>query len=98
VAGAGDIDGDGRADILVGAPSAGDEGAAYLAFGGSVSGEVDLASLVVPCPAPGEAGWSVAAAGDIDADGRDDLLVGAPWDEDTGSQTGAAFLALGSGF
>jgi len=88
--GAGDVDGDGLADMLIGAPGnsarGSDSGQAYLVPGG-VSGAVNLADM------PGlqgddeghYAGWSVAGAGDVDGDGLDDVLVGAVgWEEFTG--------------
>jgi hypothetical protein len=43
----------------------------------------------------GVAGDAVAAAGDVDGDGIDDLLVGAIWDSEAGSRAGKAYLALG---
>jgi hypothetical protein len=50
VAGAGDVNGDGRADVIVGAPLADpngvtDAGSAYVVFGGCAAGSVQLASL-----------------------------------------------------
>ncbi len=42
-----------------------------------------------------QAGFSLAAAGDMDGDGHDDLLVGAPGSDLGGSDAGAAFLVLG---
>ncbi len=76
MAGVKDIDGDGFADVAVGAPSAGahSEGEFYLFSGKdgavlqSFSGNGRGASL----------GWSLAAAGDLNGDGRNDLAVGAP--------------------
>ena len=83
VAGAGDVNGDGRLDVLAGAPLAGGSGAAWVALG-PFSGTFDLST-------PGSAayridgavngdrtGAAVAGAGDLNADGRDDLLIGAP--------------------
>ncbi|MFQ5748523.1 MAG: integrin alpha [Planctomycetota bacterium] len=76
VAGVGDVDGDGFADIAVGAPLAGEhsEGEFHLFSGKdgtvlqSFTGNGPGASL----------GWSLASAGDLDQDGRNDLAVGAP--------------------
>ena len=88
VAGAGDVNGDGRADVVVGAPGAEandreDAGAAYVVFGGS-SAHVDLGSLgrrgfrVAGAAAGDYAGFSVARAGDMNRDGRMDVVLGAP--------------------
>jgi hypothetical protein len=80
VGGAGDINGDGCEDFYVGSPFVGDVGAAYLLLGCSgLSGSVSLADAdarVVGGLYDGMAS-GVAAAGDLDGDGYDDLLVGA---------------------
>lgn len=89
VAGAGDIDDDGFADLLVGAPSAdphgGDSGRAYLVYGGSdlpaTLGLGALGSAGVRIEGVGsdaKAGFSLSAAGDVNGDGFGDLLIGAP--------------------
>ena len=101
VSSAGDVDADGYDDLLVGAlfhASGGDSaGAAYLVLG-PVSGEADLsaaaAKLVGEEPVD-YAGSSVSSAGDVDADGYDDLLVGAPYQSYDSVSTGAAYLLLG---
>jgi parallel beta-helix repeat protein len=41
-------------------------------------------------------GHSVACAGDVNGDGRDDFLIGAPYDEDSGSSAGQTYLWLGT--
>ncbi|UYV13921.1 MAG: integrin alpha [Phycisphaera sp.] len=95
VAAAGDLNGDGISDLIVGAPKYGrpstHTGAAYVIFGrDSLSGatfpeSIDLAGLGVDVGfrlqgADGFnfAGASVAGAGDINGDGFDDVIVGAP--------------------
>ena len=88
----GDADGDGLADVLVGAP--GDwsegvfEGAAYLVLGG-VSGVVDLAAAdaVTTGDARSDGFGASLASGDHDGDGRPDVAFGAPG---TGSYGGAS--------
>ncbi len=78
VAGVGDIDDDGHADLLVGAPTADcDEewncGAAWV-----FSGRDGSVLLALRGSAPGDQfGASVSSAGDVDGDGTGDLLVGA---------------------
>jgi hypothetical protein len=42
------------------------------------------------------AGYDIAAAGDVDGDGYEDLVVGAHWDDDGGSSAGAAYLVYGA--
>ena len=77
VASAGDVNGDGYADVVVGAPLSGGGGRAYVHHG-SAGGLSVLPALVLTGAAGAEFGFSVFTAGDIDADGRADLIVGAP--------------------
>ncbi len=101
VAGAGDVDGDGFDDILVGADGQGAggtvAGAAYLVLG-PVTGDLPLAEAdakLVGESAEDHAGESVAGAGDVDGDGFDDILVGAPDNSSAHDSAGAAYLVLG---
>ncbi len=104
VSAAGDVNGDGLDDVLIGAHgNAGGGGsyvgAAYLVLGNSAPSSASLA-LAVRYTGEGTndyAGEAVSAAGDVDGDGYDDMLVGAPYNDDGGSDAGAAYLVLGSG-
>ena len=102
VAGAGDVDGDGLDDLLVGAYASNpggvnSAGTAYVVLG-PVSGDVYLHTAdgrIEGALAQDFTGRSVAGVGDIDGDGKDDVLVGATGVDTAGSQAGAAYLALG---
>ncbi len=80
VAGAGDVNGDGYADVVVGAPyndrGGSAAGAAYVFYGGPpLDNGPDV--ILVGEMHDDQFGWSVAGAGDVDGDGRSDVLVGA---------------------
>jgi hypothetical protein len=97
VAAAGDVNDDGRADVLLGADStaAANSDAAYVIFGGA-TGTLDTADLGTRgyriLGAPGSSsGYSIASAGDVDHDGRDDVLVGGYG----AGATGSAWLVPG---
>jgi hypothetical protein len=96
VSGAGDMNGDGYADFLVGAPHDG-AGMTYL-LNGPITGDHDLSSSDIQLEGEDAfdyAGFSVSDAGDVNDDGVPDLLIGAPYNEEAGYDAGAAYLVLG---
>jgi len=94
VATAGDVNGDGYADVVVGTPGDG-SGWAFL-YLGSASGLATIPSWTVEDPQPnGFYGASVATAGDVNGDGYADVLVGA-WGYINPTSLGRVFLYLGS--
>jgi hypothetical protein len=100
----GDLNGDRLPEIAVGAPHAGTgplafAGAVYVAAGRSAPGTVALGGeLVMPGAARlDHTGAALAAAGDVDRDGRPDLLVGAPDAKPLGRlRAGVAYVVFGS--
>jgi hypothetical protein len=102
VAGLGDTDGDGTSDLAVGAPMGdgnGSQPGVVYVVRGPVAGTVDLAAAdlrVVGEEDADETGATVAAAGDVDGDGLQDLLVGAPRNDRGGFNSGAAWLLTGA--
>ncbi len=105
VAGAGDVNGDGYHDALVGAPYWGskDNGAVYLILGaatlngGSLSG--GGGDAIRRYDGEGSynfAGGAVDGAGDVNADGFDDVVIGANGNSDGGGLNGSAYLLLGA--
>jgi hypothetical protein len=98
VSDAGDVDGDGNDDLLVGSGFDLNSGAAHLVLG-PVTGTVDisLSDAKLVGENRGDSASYVASAGDVDADGRPDILVGAPGNDEGGSNAGAAYLVYGGG-
>ncbi|HET6161309.1 MAG TPA: Ig-like domain-containing protein [Dongiaceae bacterium] len=104
VSSAGDVNGDGFDDVIVGALHALEGGASYVVFGKAdgFNPSLDLASLDgatgfrLDGVAPGdESGGSVSSAGDVNHDGFDDLIIGADGADPGGTESGAAYVVFG---
>ncbi len=95
VAGGCDFDGDGYADILIGAPlndeNGVDAGKVYC-----FSGFDNTLLWIVRGQLPGDRmGWAIACVGDVNGDGVSDVLIGAPFNSIIGKNVGRAYLVAG---
>lgn len=109
VSNAGDVNGDGFDDVIIGAGQADDSnrensGSSYVVFGKATSFEatMNLATLngsegfrLVGVREFDFLGDSVSSAGDINHDGFDDLIVGAPGTDPNGSGSGSSYIIFG---
>jgi len=102
VAPAGDFNGDGKADVLIGSPSASGGGAAYVVLGDASTNAVSLNSVnrrvvtIGDRRSNGDVGAALTGLGDVNGDGKSDVLVGAPGTSTSGgSGSGAAYVLFG---
>jgi hypothetical protein len=99
LASASDFNGDGFSDLLVGAPSVGlpgDSGTAYLYFGGPGTQLDSMPDMTLIAGAAGDRfGGALSSAGDVNADGFSDLVIGAPYSDSVGVNAGRAYVFLG---
>jgi hypothetical protein len=101
----GDVDRDGYADFAIGAKGSdaagSNSGLVYVIRGGDLPAfpTVDLEDMwlaVTGATASDRAGSDIDYAGDVDADGRGDLLIGAFANDAAGSSAGRTYLMLGN--
>ena len=110
VSGAGDVNGDGYDDLLVATelggntfPSSPTAGQTYVLFGNGNESwpNIDLANLSAAEGVRLDGGYSissVSAAGDVDGDGFDDIMIGAPNTGFGTEVTGVSYVVFGSTF
>jgi Ca2+-binding RTX toxin-like protein len=108
VANAGDVNGDGLDDLLIGAPYAdpngSNSGSTYLVFG-TIEGNMGTVNLstfngtmgyILQGLAAGDrSGMSVSGVGDVNGDGFADLLIGAPFANSSTGYQGQSYLVFG---
>jgi hypothetical protein len=86
----GDIDGDHVLDLAVTNSS---DGTVYVFYdGSSLTGTVSASTADLTLTGSGSFGSSIAYDTDLDADGVDDLIIGASGDDTTGSDAGAVYV------
>jgi len=110
VSSAGDVNGDGYADLIIGAPRDGssESGVSYVVFGHGGSApfgsNLDLHATplngsngfsITGVAANDWAGYAVSSAGDVNGDGFSDMLIGAHYAQTAGVDTGAAYVVFG---
>ncbi len=100
VASAGDVNGDGFSDVIVGANlfdnGQTDEGRAYVYFGSATGLSTTTNWTAESNQGGAQFGAAVASAGDVNGDGFSDVIVGANWFDNVEVNEGAAFVYLGS--
>jgi hypothetical protein len=100
VSSAGDVNGDGFSDVIVGAPEfdspEANEGRVFV-YHGSATGLSTTPSWTAESNQAGARfGWSVSSAGDVNGDGFSDVIVGAPEFDSPELNEGRVFVYHGS--
>jgi len=100
VAGAGDVNGDGFSDLVVGSHKfdngQGDEGIATVYYGSSTGCSAANKTILEVNQNNALFGKSVGGAGDVNGDGYDDVVVGAPYYDGQAANGGGVFVFRGS--
>ncbi|SHN93962.1 integrin alpha, partial [bacterium endosymbiont of Bathymodiolus sp. 5 South] len=111
VSSAGDVNGDGLDDLIVGAmyadPNGNSSGKSYIVFGKANNSAINLSDIANASDPTGgfvingevvddRSGFSISSAGDVNGDGLDDLIIGAVHaDANGGSNAGKSYVVFG---
>ncbi|SFF17335.1 integrin alpha, partial [Nitrosomonas sp. Nm166] len=107
ISNAGDVNGDGFDDVIIGAIGAdsngSSSGSSYVVFGKATgfSAAIDLSNLDTNSGFRldgakfDSSGFSVSGAGDVNSDGFDDLIIGAPGAGPNGGESGSSYVVFG---
>jgi hypothetical protein len=108
VSAAGDVNGDGIADLIIGAKYAdpgnqSGSGQSYVVFGAQDNSSINLSDVaqgtggfaINGFEASAHSGYAVSGVGDVNGDGYDDVLIGAPESDSGGNNAGMAYLVFG---
>jgi hypothetical protein len=95
-----DLNGDGYADLVVGAPryysaAPAETGAVFVYYGSSIGLGVVEGTVLWPPESGSQFGASVSIVGDVNADGYPDLAVGAPGHDEAFTDIGRLYLYYG---
>jgi len=100
LSGAGDVNGDGYSDVVVGAVlydnGQTDEGAAFVYHGSATGLSTTAAAMVESNQASAQMGFSVSGAGDVNGDGYSDVIAGVYFYDNAQTDEGAAFIYHGN--
>ena len=106
VSSAGDVNGDGYDDLIIGANGDNQAGETYIVYGGAsapgTDGVLDLGALngtngfiLNGIDAGDQSGRSVSSAGDVNGDGYDDLIIGSRFADPNGDSSGETYIVYG---
>jgi gliding motility-associated-like protein len=99
-AGAGDVNGDGYSDVIVGAAqfdnTFGDDGASFIYYGSATGINATAALILYGSQASSRFGYEVSCAGDINGDGFSDIVIGSYFYDNGQTDEGAAYMYYGS--
>lgn len=97
VAFVGDLDRDGRADLIT-TSNMDDAGTVWVLPGHGTAGQIPVSDAYARLTGPSageQAGYGMAGGGDFDGDGEPDLAIGAPFQDEVAADAGRIYLVRG---